>query len=108
MSRHDRQLAKHRGNFERALKHSRCPKCKGHVLEVVQPDVVCEKCGNQFILAIQSGTFTMRSKLIEKKTTDSANRANQSPTVGERFCHKCGAPASEGSNFCNKCGAQLS
>jgi predicted amidophosphoribosyltransferase len=108
MSRYNRQLVKQRADFELALKRSRCPKCGGHVLETSQPDTVCQKCGSQFVLAIQSGSFLMRTKLIEKQQTPSSvAQLNLLQAASGHFCHNCGAAAKEGSKFCNKCGTQL-
>jgi len=108
-TRHDRQLAKNRADFELSLKRSRCTKCKGHILEISQPDVVCQKCGTQFILAIQSGAFMMRSQLIEKNQSPVPSYQTNTPQAATgSFCHQCGASQNEGSKFCNKCGTQLS
>ena len=109
MSRHERQLTKQRADFELALKRSRCPKCKGHILETSQPDVACQKCGTQFTLAIQSGAFLMRQQLIEKTQAPIAPIQLSTPQASSgSFCHNCGASVRSESKFCNKSGTQLS
>jgi len=100
-----------RANWEFALKRARCPKDGGHILETSQPDVVCQKCGTQYTLAIQVGKFTMRQQLIEKTQPQPIYAPAPPPAAPQaasgRFCHNCGAPVNEGARFCSGCGAQL-
>ena len=101
-----------RANWELALRRARCPKDGGHVLETAQPDVVCQKCGTQFTLAIQVGTFTMRQQLIEKSQPQPVYVSAPPQAVPQmaahgRFCHNCGSPINEGARFCAGCGTQL-
>jgi hypothetical protein len=115
-SRYDRLLAKQRADFTLALKRARCPKDGGHILEVQMPDVICEECSTKFTLAIQSGTFLMRTRLIEKKDDhQTMARIPQAPlsarayppatqTPGSLFCMNCGTSLPLGSRFCNSCG----
>jgi len=100
-----------RANWELALKRARCPKDGGHILETAQPDVVCQRCGTQFTLAMQVGRFTMRQQLIEKNQPQPVYAPAPPPAplqaAGGRFCHNCGAPLNEGAKFCSACGTQL-
>lgn len=104
--------------FELALKRIRCPKCKGKVLETIMPDVVCEKCGSQFILAtrVGGGFFGgLNAQLIEKNQPAQVAIPVAQPQIvaatsqasGGKFCHNCGSPTKETAKFCNSCGTQL-
>ena len=105
--RHDRQLAKHRADFERALKISRCPKDKGHILEVNMPYVVCERCSTRYILAMQSGALFMRWKLQEEQNAQALVKEKEviQGEVVKIPCSYCGALVNEVDNFCKHCGA---
>jgi hypothetical protein len=103
-----------RETFNLALKRSRCPKDNGHVLEVSMPDVICEKCSTTYILAIQSGTFFMRSKLIEKQSVQLPSRPTEIIREKEviqrdivkvpcKFCGNLNDLAT--TRFCPSCGA---
>jgi len=104
-------MAKQRADFNLALKRSRCEKDGGHVLETAMPEVVCEKCGTTYILAIQSGSLFMRSKLIEKQNP-------QPQVIKEREviqrdivrvpCKHCGVLNDLATaRFCSSCGAPI-
>jgi len=103
--------------FELALKKIRCPKCRGRVLETMMPDVVCEKCGSQFVLAtrVGGGFFSggLNAQLIEKNQPAQVAMAAQPQmmaapqTASGKFCHNCGSQAAETAKFCNKCGTQI-
>lgn len=126
MSRHDRQLAKQRADFLTVLKRSRCPKCGARVLEISQPEVLCENCNTQFVLAIQSGFAFLRSKLVEKQALQSPRQqkeqeqeassaaaassdisASDDENTSTSSCPSCGVLVSQDSLFCNKCGTKL-
>lgn len=104
--------------FELAIKRIKCPKCKGRVLETMMPDVVCEKCGTQFVLATRvGGGFLgggLHAQLIEKTQpapvmAQPIAAAPQPMPIGAsgKFCHNCGSSTPESAKFCNKCGTQL-
>src|SRR5579864_3922322 len=103
--------------FELALKRIRCPKCTGRVLETMMPDVVCEKCGSQFVLATRVGggflSGGLHAQLIEKNQPQQVAvqmarpQASIPQAIGGKFCHHCGSSMSESAKFCNKCGTQL-
>ena len=108
-------MASQRANFNLALKRSRCPKDNGKVLEVSMPEVVCEKCSTYYVLAIQSGMFTMRWKLVEKQTvpTPIAPTVVKEKEVIQReivkvpckFCGNLNDLAT--AKFCSGCGAPV-
>jgi Zn finger protein HypA/HybF involved in hydrogenase expression len=73
MSKQPTQLTKERATFENALGKTKCPKCGGKVLETAMPDVVCEKCRTQFILATRMDLSMFfgggpSARLIEKRS----------------------------------------
>jgi len=87
-------------------------------MELSMPDVVCQKCGSQFLLAtrVDRGFFGggVRSQLVEK--TQPAYAQQSVPQVAPqaapqaasgRFCYQCGSPLNEGARFCAGCGTQL-
>ena len=106
-SLHERQLAKHRADFERALRLSRCPKDRGHILEIGMPHVVCERCSTEYILAMQSGTVFMRWKLQEQQAAQGVVREREviQREIVKIPCNHCGALVNEVENFCKYCGA---
>lgn len=80
------------------------------------PEVVCEKCSTTYILAIQSGTFFMRSKLIEKRNAQPITQHTE--TIKEKqviqreivkvpckFCGNLNELAT--TRFCPSCGAAV-
>ncbi len=104
-------MSKQRAEFTLALKRSRCPKDGGHVLEVSMPEVVCEKCSTVYMLAIQSGTFLMRYKLIEKQAPQPTIVREREVTQREIVrvpCKYCGSLNDLATaKFCSSCGAPI-
>jgi len=108
MSRHERQLAKQRANWETALKRARCLEDKGRVLEVAMPNVVCSKCSAKYVLAVQSGSLFMRWKLIPQTDVASPPPMVTKEVVKEIVkirCGHCGNLFDERANKCPNCGA---
>jgi predicted amidophosphoribosyltransferase len=109
-------LTQERAVFEVALRQARCPKCRGKVMEISMPDVVCEKCGAQYMLAsrFDKGFFgsSVNSRLIEKNQPQPSYSPQFTPQAAPqaasgRFCYRCGSPLGEGARFCAGCGTQL-
>jgi rRNA maturation endonuclease Nob1 len=113
-----------RAIFEAALNRTRCPKCRGKVLETMMPDAVCEKCGTQYILATRMGQGLLggglHAQLIEKNPSPqmamqyapAPQIAMQQPVMQQqaasgRFCHNCGSSTDVNAKFCIKCGTQV-
>ncbi|MFI5450316.1 MAG: zinc-ribbon domain-containing protein [Candidatus Bathyarchaeia archaeon] len=84
------------------------------------PDVVCEKCGTQFMLATRMGQGLfgggLHAQLIEKNqppqmampmTQSMSQPVMQQAPTGSKFCHGCGSPINGGATFCTKCGAKV-
>jgi len=78
------------------------------VLEVSMPDVVCQKCGTRFVLAIQSGALFMRSQLVETQqgapSRDSIVTRQSSQNPETKYCSKCGTQLPRPAAFCSSCG----
>jgi hypothetical protein len=101
--------------FRLAVSKARCSQCKGRILEIQRPKVVCEKCGKHYILAVQSGTFLFHFKLIE----DTPAPAPPSPiqqvkevkeTITKEVvlipCEYCRGLMPQTATFCPNCGAK--
>ena len=80
------------------------------------PDVVCEKCSTTYILAIQSGRFTMRWKLVEKQSAQPTIQHTETIKEKEviqreivkvpcKFCGNLNELAT--TRFCPSCGAAV-
>lgn len=104
---HAKQLAKQRANFEQALRRSRCPKDKGRILEVSMPNVVCAQCSTKYILAMQSGSFFFRWKLVEEGAQEMVKEKEtiQREVIVKLRCRHCGQTFEEALNRCPHCGA---
>ena len=91
-----------------ALRRARCPKDRGHILETAQPDVVCSKCGTQYILATKVGLLTLRQELIEKPPVVAPSPQPAPSSMGPgKFCHKCGSVLKPEASFCSSCGTAV-
>jgi uncharacterized Zn-finger protein len=104
MSRHEKQLASQRANWERALKFSRCPKDGAKILEISMPNVVCSKCSTKYTLAIQVGLIRLSSKLIEQPNEEKIVTKEKEVIVKIR-CPYCHGLFDETLNNCPHCGA---
>ena len=99
-------------SFRIALRSARCPKCKGKMLEIQRPKVVCSQCEARYILAVQTGTFLVRSKLIED--TIPPPQIQQVKEVKETItkevvlipCEYCKGLMPQTAIFCPNCGAR--
>ena len=93
------------------MRRARCPKDGGRILEVAMPDVVCEKCGTTYILAMQIGTFMLHTKLIEKQPAQPQVIMNKEVTQREIVkvpCKYCGTLNNLATDkFCSGCGAPV-
>lgn len=86
---------------------SRCPKDKGHILEIDMPYVVCETCSTRYILAMQSGALFMRWKLQEEQGAQGVVKEKEviQREIVKIPCSYCGALVNEVDNFCKYCSA---
>lgn len=96
--------------FRRAVSVARCLKCGGRILEIQRPKVVCQKCETHYLLAVQSGTFLFRYKLIEDKEQQVKEVKEIKETITKEVvlipCKYCGGLMPQTANFCPNCGAR--
>jgi hypothetical protein len=113
MNEYKEQLAKQRTRFEWGLSSARCPKDGGRVLETSMPNVVCEKCSSQYVLAVRVGFLNrVHWKLVEpsearpmiKETTREKEVIVREVVLVS--CKYCGDLIPQGSLFCPNCGAR--
>jgi exosome complex RNA-binding protein Csl4 len=97
-------------SFRIALRSARCPKCKGKMLEIQRPKVVCSQCEARYILAVQTGTFLIRSKLIEDIPAPPPQVQEVKETITKEVvlipCQYCGGLMPQTATFCPNCGAR--
>jgi rRNA maturation endonuclease Nob1 len=87
-------------------------------LETQMPEAVCSKCGTRYVLAIQSGSILIRSKLVEV-TRDVQPMNITVPSIKEHEvretiikevvkipCRYCGSLVPQSDNFCSHCGGR--